>query len=377
MTNRERILACFSHKQPDRVPVSIGTTMVDSMTCHALNNYEAFCGREVTTPEVTNRFMRTAALPEWIWEKIGMEFRPVRHAASLAADTVYHEDGSFTDNFGIYWKKSGAYFDPVKGPWESESITAEQVRDYQWPDPHNYNSDFYATSGIREECIRLREAGYVVVADLVAYGTFEQACWMRGFSNLLADFYEDEKLIEAIFEKTTQTAMDQFDCQLSVIGDVIDVVCHGDDLGMQDRSFFSPALYHKFIKKHHKRVIDFVKSKTKAKVFLHTCGSVYELIPGLIEAGVDILNPVQPKAWNMQMEKLKKEFGKDMIFWGGIDTQDMLQNGTAAQIRDEVKKLADNFGRDGGFVLAPSHNIQSSVDPAKIEAMLCALGECR
>jgi uroporphyrinogen decarboxylase len=303
-----------------------------------------------------------------------MEFRPVRHANSLTADTVYHEDGSYTDYFGIYWKKSELYFDPFKGPWEGE-ITEEEVKSYPWPDPHK--SDYYQTSGIREECIRLKEAGYIVVADLVSFGTFEQACWMRGFSNLLADFYEDESLIEAIFEKTTQTAMEQFDCQLSIIGDVIDVVCHGDDMGMQDRSFFSPILYKKFIKKHHKHVIDFIKSKTSAKVFLHTCGSVYELIPDLIEVGVDILNPVQPTAWKMQPEKLKQEFGKDLIFWGGVDTQNMLQNGTEEQIREGVKRLIDGVNKDGGYVLAPSHNIQHSVEPAKIEILFDALNEYR
>jgi uroporphyrinogen decarboxylase len=112
-------------------------------------------------------------------------------------------------------------------------------------------------------------------------------------------------------------------------------------------------------------------------VFLHTCGSVHELIPGLIEAGVDILNPIQTTARNMQPELLKREFGKDLIFWGGIDTQQLLQNGSDEQIREEVRRLVEVLGRGGGYVLAPSHNLQSVVEPRRIQLLFQALNDLR
>ncbi len=375
MTNRERVAAAFDHRQPDRTPVSLGTTIVDGMTRFALHRYEEYLGREVTRPQVTSRIMQTAAVPEWIWESLGMEFRPVRHVNSLTPDTTYLEDGSYIDCFGITWKKSEMYFDPVQGPWFGD-VSEAQVRNQPWVDPR-HASAWYREAARREECRRLREAGFVVVADLVSFGTFEQAAWMRGFSDLLAGFYEDPKLTAAVFEKTTETALGMFEAQLSAIGDLIDVVCHGDDMGMQDRAFFSAELYDRFIKKHHRRVIDLIKSKTKAKVFLHTCGSVHELIPGLIEVGVDILNPIQTTARNMQPEMLKREFGKDIVFWGGIDTQQTLQNGSDGQIQDEVRRLVDVLGKDGGYVLAPSHNLQSAVEPRKVQVLFQALNEIR
>jgi uroporphyrinogen decarboxylase len=375
MTNSERVAATFAHKQPDRTPVSVGTTIVDGMTRFALNRYEHYKGREVTQPSVTSRIMQTAAIPEWIWNDLSMEFRPVRYADSLTADTRYLENGSYIDCFGITWKKSEMYFDPVNGPWYGE-VSETQVRAQPWLDSRP-SAAWYSEDVRREECLRLKKAGYVVVADLISFGTFEQACWMRGFSDLLAGFYEDPKLTAAVFEKTTETALSLFEAQLSAIGDLVDVVCHGDDMGMQDRAFFSAELYEKFIKRNHRRVIDLVKSKTKAKVFLHTCGSVHELIPSLIEVGVDILNPIQTTARNMQPELLKREFGKDIIFWGGIDTQQVLQNGTDEQIRDEVRTLVDILGKDGGYVLAPAHNLQSAVEPRKVEILFQALNEIR
>ena len=131
-------------------------------------------------------------------------------------------------------------------------------------------------------------------------------------------------------------------------------------------------MYNKYIKKYHKRIYDFIKTRTKAKIFHHCCGSVYELIPGLIDAGVDILNPIQTSAKNMEPDRLKKEFGKDLTFWGGIDTQKILPYGTPMEVSDEVKRVMEIMGKDGGYIFAPGHNIQALVPPENIEAMMNA-----
>jgi len=141
---------------------------------------------------------------------------------------------------------------------------------------------------------------------------------------------------------------------------------------MQDRSLIPLDMYNKYIKKYHKRIYDFIKTKTNAKIFHHSCGSVYELIPGLIEAGIDILNPIQTSAKNMEPERLKKEFGKDLTFWGGIDTQKLLPYGTPQQIDDQSKRVIEVLGKDGGYVFSPGHNIQALVPPENIHAMLQA-----
>ena len=152
----------------------------------------------------------------------------------------------------------------------------------------------------------------------------------------------------------------------------MDIVCQGDDLAMQDRAFIPLDMYNKYLKKYHKRIYDFIKTRTKAKIFHHCCGSVYELIPGLIDAGVDILNPIQTSAKNMEPDRLKKEFGKDLTFWGGIDTQKILPYGTPMEVSDEVKRVMEIMGKDGGYIFAPGHNIQALVPPENIEAMMNA-----
>jgi uroporphyrinogen decarboxylase len=139
---------------------------------------------------------------------------------------------------------------------------------------------------------------------------------------------------------------------------------------MQTGTFISPDTYRSFIKPLHKRLFDFIKSKTKAKIFLHSCGSVYDLIPDFIEAGVDILSPVQFTAAKMDLVRLKREFGKHITFWGGgVDTQHVLPAGTIQQIRDQVSRVFDIMAPGGGFVFVPVHNIQADIQPDRVLAV--------
>jgi uroporphyrinogen decarboxylase len=139
---------------------------------------------------------------------------------------------------------------------------------------------------------------------------------------------------------------------------------------MQTGSIISPKMYRKYIKPRHKQLIDFIHSRTKARVFLHSCGSVYNLIPDLIDIGVDILSPVQFTATNMELVRLKKEFGKDLSFWGGgVDTQQVLPFASLEEIRDSVRRNIDILAPGGGFVFVPVHNIQSDIAPERIRAV--------
>jgi uroporphyrinogen decarboxylase len=371
MDNFQRVAATLSHKQPDKIPVSIGTMMVDGMSRYALNNYEEYKGMPTDDPIITSRAMQTAAIPEWILEDLESEFRPVRMIDAFTDNTVYSKDG-FTDGYGLFWKKTELYYDPYKGPWETD-MTQQKIDNNPWIDAYLPEK----VAGMKRRCKEIKAAGHVVVADMMTFGPFEHAIWMRGYENFLCDLYTDPGLAEAILEKTTQGGLELFDALLSEIGDDIDIVSHGDDMGMQDRSLFSPEIYDKYIKKCHKKQIDFIKTKTKAKVFFHSCGSVFELIPGLIDAGVDILNPIQTSAANMSPEKLKGEFGRELTFWGGIDTQILLETGQENEVKDEIKRLIDVLGKDGGYVLAPSHNLQKSLPAQRIQLLIDCLKSYR
>jgi uroporphyrinogen decarboxylase len=163
-----------------------------------------------------------------------------------------------------------------------------------------------------------------------------------------------------------------FNRLLDEVGEFLDVVCVTDDLGFQDRTALSPDIYRKFLKPRHKKIYDTIKAKTNAKIFQHCCGSVYEIIPDIIEEGIEILNPIQPLAANMSAEKLA-EFKNDLCFWGGIDEQELLPNGTPEQVKDEVKRVLDILAPGGGYVPYASHVIQHDVPTENVIAMFEAI----
>ena len=153
-------------------------------------------------------------------------------------------------------------------------------------------------------------------------------------------------------------------------GDLVDVVIEADDLGGQQAPLMSPRTYRQLIQPRHKRLFSFIKAQAPVKLFYHTCGAVRRLIPDLIDAGIDILNPVQISAAGMDLRELKQEFGRDLVFWGGgVDTQGVLGTATPAEIKDHVRRNIEALAPGGGFVFAAVHDIQANVPPENIMAM--------
>jgi uroporphyrinogen decarboxylase len=195
-------------------------------------------------------------------------------------------------------------------------------------------------------------------------------CALRGYEQFLVDLASDPVLAETLLDKNLELAIQFWDAYLSEVGEYVQVAAQGDDLGMQTGSIISPRMYRKYIKPRHTQLFNFIRSKTKAKIFLHSCGSVYNLIPDLIEAGVEILSPVQFTAANMDLARLKKDFGKDLTFWGGgVDTQQVLPHASLQEIRKSVSRSIDIMAPGGGFVFVPVHNIQADITPERIEAV--------
>jgi uroporphyrinogen decarboxylase len=160
------------------------------------------------------------------------------------------------------------------------------------------------------------------------------------------------------------------------VGDIVDILKFGDDLGTNTGPFFAAETYNEFFLPRHKQLCDFVRKNSSAHTMLHVCGGIYELIPGLIEAGFEIINPVQINAINMEPERLKREFGKDLTFWGGgCDTKSILNNATPQQVKDHVKRNIEIFSKDGGFVFNQVHNIMPDVPPENVVAMFEAVKE--
>ncbi|HWS00665.1 MAG TPA: uroporphyrinogen decarboxylase family protein, partial [Prolixibacteraceae bacterium] len=177
--------------------------------------------------------------------------------------------------------------------------------------------------------------------------------------------------------KIADLKIEFWDEALSQLGDVIDIAGEGDDYGTQQSQLISPEQFREYYKPHFKRVTDFIKSKKPdVKIMFHSCGNIRPIISDFIEMGIDILNPVHVTATGMEPIQLKKDFGKDIVFWGGgVDTQHVLPSGTLEQVKDDVKRNIDALAPGGGFVFSTIHNIQAEVPPQNIVAMLGALKE--
>ena len=199
---------------------------------------------------------------------------------------------------------------------------------------------------------------------------------MRGFEDGYMDLAAEPDRPHRIMEKILEIKLAYWEKVLPLLGDDVDIVGEADDLGGQERTLFSPAAYRRLVKPLQKELFSFLHARTKAKVFFHTCGAVRDLIPDLIEVGVDVLNPVQVSATGMETGALKREFGRDLVFWGGgVDTQRVLGSGTPAEVRDEVRRRVADLRDGGGFVFATVHNVQPNVPAENLVAMWEAFRE--
>jgi uroporphyrinogen decarboxylase len=186
----------------------------------------------------------------------------------------------------------------------------------------------------------------------------------------MMDLAGDPAFATALLAKLVEAHIRRLEQILPAVEGYVQVIQVGDDLGMQDGPQLSPRLYRQVVKPWHKKLYQYIKEHTSARLFLHACGSVYAFIPDFIEMGVDILNPVQVSARDMDTKRLKQAFGKDITFWGGgCDTQKVLPFGTPAEVREEVKRRIDDLAPGGGFVFNQVHNIQAGVPPENIMAM--------
>ncbi|HID17814.1 TPA: hypothetical protein EYP26_05935, partial [Candidatus Bathyarchaeota archaeon] len=174
---------------------------------------------------------------------------------------------------------------------------------------------------------------------------------------------------EALLDKILELYIGFYDRYLSEVGDYVEMVEVGDDVGAQTGPIISPALLRKYIKPRWKKFYDFIHGKTKARVFHHSCGSVYIFLNEFIEAGVDVLNPIQPRAAMMDIGKIKREVGDKLALHGGIDIQRILPYGTTADVENEVKRVLKAAAPGGGYVLAGAHNIQADTPPENVLAM--------
>lgn len=383
MTSRERALAALNHAEPDKVPIDMGGVVTTSISSIGNEKLKAYMGVTASNEIVSQPALDVVVPCEEILTRFEVDFRSVRMRPPADSDGrkswFVPQDGQgvkgefFFDEFGNRWQLAEFDYSPA-GP-ALLTATLADLDTCIWPDP----SDPARVAGLREETAALRAStDYAITADIMCGGPFEQALWTRGYEQFLVDLHWDRPFADKLLGKITDLDIALWDAQLEAIGDLVDVVCQGEDMGMQHGLYISPDVYRRVIKPHHERLFSFIKSKTRAKLFLHSCGSVYSIIPDFIEMGIDALNPVQTAAKDMDLMRLKRKFGRDIAFWGGaFETQYFLPSATPEEIREHVRRNIEILAPGGGFVFAGTHNITPELPAEKGYAVYAAAKEFR
>lgn len=362
MNYRERFQAVVNHQPFDRVPFDLaGTSLTSIEHSDSMRKLKQLLGLSDKYDGWYQKF------DERILKYLDVDFRRVGDI--LEPESILakrRNNNEFTDCWGVTRIYTGLYWDIKNPPLRGASI--EDLDKYPWPRAEKI--DIKIIDEFREQAKRLyNETDFVVCAEHPVYGVLELGCWMCGFDDFLLKMALEPEFVVKFFDKVIEYQKSVIELYYGAIGDYIHLTTSGDDFGTQTGSFMSPDMFDRLIKPYYKERIAYTKKFTKAYYFHHTCGSVYSLIPHLIDAGVDILNPIQPGARDMEPEKLKKAYGDSITFWGGIDTQYVMPRGTIGDVKSEVYRVMDVMAQNGGYVLAPAHNIQPDVPAENIIAL--------
>lgn len=378
MNSRERLLAALDHREPDRVPLDLGSTQVTGIHVVAYRNLRAHLGLPPVEPLLCDVIQQLALPDDDVIEQLGVDVRglfPLNSHNWNVTDVDAGDAWEYTDEWGITHRRikpDGLYYSAVKHPLAGD-VSVQDVQAYAWPD----TGDPRRIAGLAEQAIEYRAQGKAVMVKGVLAGIFEMAQRVRGMEACLMDMASNEALAGAVLDKMTELKLAFWEMALPRLAGAVDVISEADDYGTQASQLISPRMFRKLVKPRLKVLFQRIKQLApEARLFLHSCGNVRPLLPDFIELGVDILNPVHTRAAGMEPVALKRDFGKDITFWGGgVDTQDVLPHGTPQQVRDDVWRNVEALAPGGGFVFNTVHNIQADVPPENIAAMLEALTE--
>jgi uroporphyrinogen decarboxylase len=378
MTPRARVLAALNHTEPDRVPIDLGgnQTGIHKFAYGRLVEHLGLDEQVVIMDAVQQLARPSEAVLErfrvdtrYVWAG-GAKGFPGGIVQSRRGGRLWHD---LTDEFGVTWSMpddSPYYMDITRSPLAGLSL--DEIRAHPFPkgdDPTRFE-------GLRGRVLELREnTPYAVVSGIS--GVVYEICWyLRGLENLFIDMMERPQVLEALIDRTLEFWLGWFRLFLDEVGDVVDVIMIGDDLAGQNGPLYSPRIYRAIVKPRQKRLVQYIKSRTRAKIWYHSCGSVTEYIPDLLDNGIDILNPVQISARAMEPARLKAQWGDRLVFWGGgIDAQHVLPRASPGEVREHVRRNLLAFKPGGGYVFNNVHNIQADVPPENVVALFDAAHE--
>jgi Uroporphyrinogen-III decarboxylase len=372
MTSGERVRAAVAHREPDRIPFDLGGSRMTGIHIRAYAGLRVALGLPPVEIRVGDITQQLAEVDSDVMDLLGCDVRLVgpRSAAGYRREVV-EKDGylTFRDEWGVERRMpvdGGMYYDSFGAPLSGE-VDASAIDAFPWPDATDPGRYVGMTEAARQIA---GGEGRAVFVGSICGGLTEGLFKMRGFEDGYMDLAAEPARARLVMEKILEIKLAYWDRVFREMGDLVDIVGEADDLGGQDRPLFSPVTYRALVKPLQRELFSFIRARTSAPIFLHSCGAIRDLIPDLIEIGVDILNPVQVSATGMDTAELKREFGRDLVFWGGgVDTQRVLGTGTPDEVRAEVRRRIADLRGDGGFVFASVHNVQPNVPPENLVAM--------
>jgi len=362
MSHRERVITAFSHKQPDRIPIDLGSTRNSSIVVEGYERLKSHFNIQEENVLIS-RMMRVVNVNEQILQALDIDTRGV--FPSTPPD-IATGDRSYKDEWGIERVNplGSNYYDQVSFPL-SGPISINDIIKYPFPEPQNP----IRIKGLKERIKYIHEEANCAAVLNMPSGFVHISQYLRGFEDWFADIASDRKLIECLFDAVLDVNLSMCRMILQEVGNEVDVLMVSDDLGFQDGLMISPQAYRNFIKPRHQKYFQLMHEMSPAKVLFHTCGSVVDIIDDLIEIGVDAIHPVQVSAAGMESRKLKEKYGDRLVFWGGVDTQYILPRGSISEVKAEVERRIKELGENGGYILGAVHNIQPDVPLDNILAM--------
>ncbi|MBR7185515.1 MAG: methyltransferase [Clostridia bacterium] len=409
MTGRERIMAALNHQEPDRIPRDLGSTPSSGISAIAYGNLLDHLQMPKRPIKIYDVVQQVVQVDDDVVDHYGIDVLDIGRTFNTASadwkpfpladgktgyvpawfNPVPQADGSFLvyqhDTLIARMPVGATFFDQTCFPYlddypESFDDLDEQMKMVLWSalvhSPWDHSSDPNFWQELRARALKLRAESDRALMVVCGCNLFEWGTFLRRIDNFLCDLLVDEENVQRLLDALLQIHLRTLENVCRAVGDVCDILRFGDDLGINTGPFMQPDIYRRLFKPYHQKLNEYVHRHSNMKTFLHSCGSIYRLLPDLIEAGYDVINPVQISAFEMDPKTLKKEFGKDITFWGGgCDTRDILNHGTPEHVREHVKQMADIFAPGGGFVFGAVHNILPDCPPENIDAMFTSLDQ--
>ena len=358
MTGRDRVLTALDHREPDRIPIDFWGV---SATFDRLAEHWGLADREA------------------VLDRVGVDLRYLTGPSADAASLVRHDDGTTEDHWGVRRRevqvagtdRSGRpyhwSYQHVADPPLAHCRSVQDIERHPWP-----SADRWDYSGLRAQCETVRERGLAVVVGghrLDRTAVLKPAMYLRGTEAFLSDLLADPPMAQCVIARITDYYLDYNRRMFESAEGLIDIFFMGDDMGMQDGPWVSVDLYREAFKPSFARFNE-LAHRYGARTMYHTCGAVGSLILEFIDAGLDVLQSLQPRAQGMDLARIKREYGRDLCFQGGMDIQQTLPHGTPDQVRCEVRDRARTLGPGGGYIFGTAHNVLPDVPIENVEALI-------